>query len=506
MGGISKMKEFLDSVHGHIKVPVEWCEKIMDSPEFQRLRRIEQNSCRSVYPSARHDRFIHSLGVYHIGTLIAEHLEHTCECKPENSVEIFTTYRMACLLHDVGHTPFSHTFEIFFNESAMKDALVQALNDKSFTSDIEAYGHKLTEHELLSAYVAVTKFRDKFNDGTIDWPLLVRMIIGLKYIDRHDQPRNDSFSNVMIELIHGSIDADNLDYVCRDSWAGGYNNFAVDLRRLIEAIKIVKSGTQYELAFSSKALNEIEAVLNIKNFQFLYVLNHHKVHLEQHYLIEGIKTAATYHTGIESRDKAIAEFCDFNCYIEPKTLAKSNYRLLRPCDDDFVALMKQTDPQDAYIEGWFSRRFSHTPLWKSKIEFFNTFSDELFNINVPIKKQKANKSDEYLKTTRGEYIERICNKGCKDYVAHSLDLDDKDIIIKKIEPKVRRLNPEDINVSIGGEVKKFTELVHDSFSVISDMYPFSYWYVNLDKLKDKDITDTKKTVIDEIKNYIKSIV
>lgn len=505
MGGISKMKEFLDSVHGHIKVPVEWCEKIMDSPEFQRLRRIEQNSCRSVYPSARHDRFIHSLGVYHIGTLIAEHLEHTCECKPGDSAKIFNTYRMACLLHDVGHTPFSHTFEIFFNETSMKDALVQALNDETFTSDIEAYGHKLTEHELLSAYVAVTKFRDQFNDGTIDWPLLVRMIIGLKYIDRDDQPRNDSFSNVMIELIHGSIDADNLDYVCRDSWAGGYNNFAVDLRRLIEAIRIVKTGDQYELAFSSKALNEIEAVLNIKNFQFLYVLNHHKVHLEQHYLIEGIKTAATYHTGIESRDKAIAELCDFNCYIEPKTLEKSSYRLLRPCDDDFVALMKQTDPQDEYIEGWFSRRFSQTPLWKSKIEFFNTFSEELFNINVPIKKQKANQSDEYLKNTRGEYIERICNKGCKDYVAHCLQLDDKDIIIKKIEPKVRRLNPEDINVSIGGEVKKFTELVHDSFSVISDMYSFSYWYVNLDKLKEKDIADTKKAVIDEIKNYIKSI-
>lgn len=68
------MKNILDTVHGHILIPEEYLEKIIDTAEFQRLRRIEQSPIRSVYPSARHDRFIHSLGVYHIGQMIANQL------------------------------------------------------------------------------------------------------------------------------------------------------------------------------------------------------------------------------------------------------------------------------------------------------------------------------------------------------------------------------------------------------------------------------------------------
>ena len=64
------MKNIRDSVLGNIHVPVEIITDFVDTPEFQRLRRVEQTAIRSIYPSARHDRFIHSLGVYHIGNLI----------------------------------------------------------------------------------------------------------------------------------------------------------------------------------------------------------------------------------------------------------------------------------------------------------------------------------------------------------------------------------------------------------------------------------------------------
>lgn len=134
MENIEEVKRILDSVHGQITIPKEWCEKIIDTPFFQRLRRIEQNSCRTVFPSARHDRFIHSLGVYHIGTLIAEHLEEEIEI-PKFDYSILKTYLLACLLHDVGHTPFSHTFEIFFDEKEIRQALVNVLQDEKFSSD-----------------------------------------------------------------------------------------------------------------------------------------------------------------------------------------------------------------------------------------------------------------------------------------------------------------------------------------------------------------------------------
>ena len=65
-------KKFLDTVHGHISVPDEYCEKLIDTKYFQRLRRIEQTSTRSLFPCAHHDRFVHSLGVFHIGQKIVE--------------------------------------------------------------------------------------------------------------------------------------------------------------------------------------------------------------------------------------------------------------------------------------------------------------------------------------------------------------------------------------------------------------------------------------------------
>lgn len=504
MENIEEVKRILDSVHGQITIPKEWCEKIIDTPFFQRLRRIEQNSCRTVFPSARHDRFIHSLGVYHIGTLIAEHLEEEIEI-PKFDYSILKTYLLACLLHDVGHTPFSHTFEIFFDEKEIRQALVNVLQDEKFSSDIEARGKKLTEHELLSAYVAIKEYRGKLSDDDkIDWPLLARMFVGLPYLDQNDQRDNSRFENIMIDLIHGTIDADGLDYVCRDVWAGGYRNFSIDLQRLVDAIHISDKQGIYQLSFSAKALNEIEGVLNIKNFQNLYVFNHHKVQLEQYYLVEAMKTAAAFHMQIGDRDKALKKLCNYKTFLESDVLP-SSYKLFRPCDDDFVVLMKQTEPKDIYINGWFNRHFSHKPIWKSKMHFFHCLEDIFYHIDIPIEVQKQNNTDAHLKKIRENRINAICESSCKNFVMEKLNLDSDDIFQVSIQTKIRRINPNEILVSLGDSVRKFSELTHDSFTVMGDLSKFCYWYVNLDKIEGDNDDDKRSKIIEIIKEYIVSI-
>lgn len=507
MGRLHKVKRILDSVHGQIKIPKEWCEKIIDTPHFQRLRRIEQNSCRSVFPSARHDRFIHSLGVYHIGDMIASHIEDECDVLPENYSQILKTYRLACLLHDVGHTPFSHTFEIFFNEREIRNALDSKLHDEAFSNDLLARTGKLTEHELLSALVAFSVFQEKFHDDPeINWVLIVRMIIGLPYLNGNDLRDSTRFENIMIDLIHGIIDADGLDYVCRDAWAGGYHNFSIDLQRLIESIDITRNENNYHLAFSSKALNEIEGVLNVKNFQFLYVINHHKVHLEQHYLIEAMKTAAAYHLDIPNKDEALEKICTFNLFFEGIELEKSHYKLYRPCDDDFIAMMKQAQiEKDIYIDGWFSRQYIHKPLWKSKIHFFQIFSDVLFDLKVPVEDQRQNNADSYLKRKRNQRIDAICEEKCKQVLREKLGLEDGDIFQVTINPKIRRISPDEIYVTINDIPRKFSELAHDCFSVISEPSKFCFWYVNLDKIEGDNEIQKRKLVIDEIKKFVAEI-
>lgn len=107
-----------DTVHGYITLPWEYAVRFVDTPQFQRLRRIEQSAVRSLFPTARHDRFTHSLGVYHVGCLIEEHFKEEWKAEYlkdfrgvydslfDKYPEIVESYKIACLLHDVGHAPF----------------------------------------------------------------------------------------------------------------------------------------------------------------------------------------------------------------------------------------------------------------------------------------------------------------------------------------------------------------------------------------------------------------
>ncbi len=79
---MKKDKIFHDTVHGNIRISEDYCKRIIDTLLFQRLRRIEQSSVRSLYPCARHDRFIHSIGVYHVGTRIVDWVEQNTKQNP----------------------------------------------------------------------------------------------------------------------------------------------------------------------------------------------------------------------------------------------------------------------------------------------------------------------------------------------------------------------------------------------------------------------------------------
>lgn len=237
------MKRILDSVHGYIQIDEEYCKNIIDTEYFQRLRRIEQTSTRSIFPSARHDRFIHSLGVFHLGCMIVEKVDELItnlpDAKQPKNVEIvYESYKLACLLHDVAHSPFSHTFEEYFDneESDLKGTLCKVVNVQSFEKEWNAILDPSAPHEKMSAIVAIGNFGPFIEQRKASKELVARMIIGLKYQNNICH----SFENAMIDLIHGDvIDADGLDYVCRDSWASGYSTTKVDVDRLIDSVRII---------------------------------------------------------------------------------------------------------------------------------------------------------------------------------------------------------------------------------------------------------------------------
>lgn len=148
---MKKTKKFRDPVYGYIEIDADIVHKIVDTATFQRLRNIRQTSYSPLYPSALHNRFVHSLGVYHLGCLafnavlqslkenedngtrILGQLNSLCQNKLERYKELF---ELACLLHDVGHSPFSHTGEEFYTKSK---SLARVMSE----TEIEGYRQEI---------------------------------------------------------------------------------------------------------------------------------------------------------------------------------------------------------------------------------------------------------------------------------------------------------------------------------------------------------------------------
>ena len=227
-------KLFRDPVHGYISIPVDYCGAFIDNKIFQRLRRIEQTSMRVLYPSAHHDRFSHSLGVFHLGQTAINYLLQSSPSLKRNKVAV-KSFEMACLLHDCAHSPFSHTFEKYYTlnrDAEIRARLIASIPDVKFGEDFTTISP--APHELVSAIVAVEFFKNNIERLGGDINLIARMITGCPFSDP-----TRGIENCLISLLNGSaIDVDKLDYIIRDTWASGVNNVRIDDKRLLSSLQI----------------------------------------------------------------------------------------------------------------------------------------------------------------------------------------------------------------------------------------------------------------------------
>lgn len=285
-GEAEKNKLFRDSIHGYIEIPEVIVSEIIDTPVFQRLRRIEQTSMRALYPSAHHDRFVHSLGVFHLGKMAYKGLIRNIKNQSyfkEN--EAFwkkreVCFQMACLLHDCGHAPMSHSFEyMYLNVNDVKDCetkkklLLNSMLGQVFAederykivrertqADVEEYFSdpgRIVPHEMVSAIVTSICFRDGIRkvlecflheelsecELQEDIIFIQRAIIGLPYRDLSGENYlQDSFKNCLISLLNGNFfDVDKLDYIVRDTLESGANNLSIDIPRILSALTLVET-------------------------------------------------------------------------------------------------------------------------------------------------------------------------------------------------------------------------------------------------------------------------
>ena len=485
------MKRILDTVHGYIMINDELFYHIIDTKLFQRLRRIEQTSIRAVYPSARHDRFIHSLGVYHIGSLIVDHLKKEMSAKNywgENETTmmvLYKSYLVACLLHDIAHAPFSHTFEEYYGTKDDLSALLRKeVNSANFTSDLHDTDIKDAPnyHEYMSAYVAYKEFANGMRAMNLDTEFVARMITGVYY---NKEKSTHQIHNCLISLLHGKIiDADRLDYACRDVWASGYSTSSIDLRRLVSAIHFEKNNeNEYVVCFESNSLNEIEGVLNVKDFQQKYVIHHHVIAYEQWLLIQAVENMAKYMYPTMNNTEATRKIISKEAILKKLKIHKKDKELVvqNISDDDLIFLLKQV-PQNTYYEQWASRKFTHGALWKSRDEFFHYFPD------VDITKDLKH----------AEYEHDVKNVLCSDGTLNKSDII---IIPREFKKKVRL---ESLYLLVSNEVVRYTDIHQEA---IDSMVNQTFYYVYIPK-KDMDRAawcSYKKRIIEKLKPVIASL-
>lgn len=397
-----------DPVHGYIKIRPEWFSDIIDTPQFQRLKYIEQGSFRVLYPGARHDRFIHSLGTYHVAQILADNFIRNVQTDLaddyksldkiglEEIEKIKTTYLYAALLHDVGHAPFSHTTEKFYglkvNPDNKDDSVVinQQLFDaiKDFTSnDIKnefVKNFRTTSpamHEIISATILVKDSGDflgvKHKDQ-VDLELAARMVIGNTYVyddipvDAKPQIKFlQGIKNCFIRLLNSTtIDADKLDYISRDTMMSGYLNIPVDIDRLASSVTAISINGLLYPAFRKNAFNILDNVFNAKLAQAAWVIAHPVVMYYgalQEQCIREINPGkkSTYIQKVFSLEALGKEGVTYN---------KKCYKLL--CDNDIEAELKKHYPSQPLIEEYYNRSKRRHPVWKSFYEFKYLFDNK----------------------------------------------------------------------------------------------------------------------------------
>lgn len=443
-------KLFLDAVHGYIAVPVNFSDELIDTAPFQRLRRIEQTSARSLFPCAHHDRFVHSLGVYYVGQQIVDAINISFTI-PQG---IRQSYLIACLMHDCGHSPFSHTFEHLFGTPAklFEDykSVIKSHNMDASIQDIDINKSDAKPHEIISAILCVTMYYEKIIKLGGNPALVGRMIMGLPYV----KEERNTLENCFISLLHGEvIDADRIDYICRDRWASGYMNTLLDVRRLIAAIRIKKKNNEYIVTFKKNAINEIQALIDSKNFQQTTVFTHHQVVYEQKLLKDAVENMIKALQEDGNLDPA--KLFNYHAFETPQEVCPG-LKVYLPMDDDIISLMKTYQEKIPTLEQWLSRSYTYYPLWKSRAEFLALFSS-------------AGEASILLSADMN-----IFDNVFKDVIVKEIK---EEPILLAANPKMKKIHEGEILVDFGDTEIDYTAL---NLPVEADVYKgqmFEYVYV-----------------------------
>jgi HD superfamily phosphohydrolase len=303
-----------DSAEGQLMM------RLIDAPEFQRLRRIKQLGLGLyTYQGAEHSRFTHSLGAFHLMTRIVDQLSERREIASEDRVAA----RAAALLHDVGHGPFSHAME-------------------------KLLGVRHEQMTMLAVTSEQTELHRELVSFSREMPRRVAAII-----DGSFKP------SALAQLVSSQLDVDRMDYLLRDSLMTGAKYGSYDLEWIINALDIDTENDRVYVA--ARGLHAVEEYLQARYYMFRQVYFHRTLRSAEAVLKSTLRRAL--HLVEQGEDVWCASGTSFERLLARQSLSIAEHLSLD--DSDVIFHMKQWQQSKDHILNDLSRRFVNRQLFKA---------------------------------------------------------------------------------------------------------------------------------------------
>lgn len=275
---MGRSKIVQDPVHGSIEVSGIFLD-VMDRHEMQRLRFVKQLGLGNlVFPSANHTRFEHCVGTYHLAGRMADAIG----LDREDSDAV----RMAGMLHDICHPPFSHALEPIMEDATGLDhmelarALIMGDVPSHLDVDDDLFGGmpsiaEMIEAEGISAEAVcgIITYPESTGEEALD-----------RFWNKHEYFPSKDYAH---QIIHGPVDADQMDYLMRDAHHTGVSHGSIDSDRLIKTMMVLND----RIVLRRGGITAAEGLMVSRSLMYTTVYFHETVRIAQRMLTKAVENS-----------------------------------------------------------------------------------------------------------------------------------------------------------------------------------------------------------------------
>ncbi|MDR1182518.1 MAG: HD domain-containing protein [Bacteroidales bacterium] len=419
---MNKRKIINDPVYGFINIHNEFIFDLIQHPYFQRLRNIHQLGLTSfVYPGATHNRFQHSLGAMH---LMQNALDVLCDKGIDITSQEKEATLAAILLHDIGHTPFSHALEFFFVEDLSHEDFTKLLITKL---NNDTFKHKLD----LTLQIFENNYRKSF----------------------------------LHQLVSSQLDVDRLDYLNRDSFYTGVAEGVVGAERIIKMLNVYDN----QLVADIKAIYSIEKFIISRRLMYWQVYLHKTVHVLEVILMNILKRAK-----ILFQAKQLNFISPSLRYFFEQTRTYANFinhsdaweAYTDMDDNDILFCIKMWQQEKDVILSQLSKRLCNRHLFKIEIAEHAFDASYLEAIRLHVERQwKMSKEDVSYFVVSGKMENRAYNRKME-----SIQILDKNGTLFPLENISDHLNHR----TLSENVSKYFVCYPKEIEINKNTLPFSH--------------------------------